>query len=159
MRALELGMPSVWLPDIEPEASNTTTASSVQGAGLFSSKCDAEGVPARSTARTIATNLTIQRTNAMPARPDPIAQFCPRDEATLAKKPAWNRGSRVAGPSRQMMFESIDSLRKSPGAGSAPGLGEIVLFRLFQRGALSRTLAGSVLCDCARSRSPRPTAW
>src|SRR6185312_9459124 len=37
MRALELGMPRVWLPDVEPEASNTIMASSVQGDGFFSS--------------------------------------------------------------------------------------------------------------------------
>ena len=30
-------MPSVWLPDMEPEASNTIMASSVQGEGFFSS--------------------------------------------------------------------------------------------------------------------------
>jgi hypothetical protein len=29
-------MPSVWLPDIDPEASNTIIASSVQGEGFFS---------------------------------------------------------------------------------------------------------------------------
>src|SRR4029079_5126316 len=37
MRACELGIPRVWLPDIEPEASNTIMASSVQGDGFFSS--------------------------------------------------------------------------------------------------------------------------
>src|SRR5688572_4742279 len=37
MRGLEFGMPSVWLPDIEPDASNTIIASSVQGLGFFSS--------------------------------------------------------------------------------------------------------------------------
>src|SRR6187549_1198089 len=36
MRACELGIPRVWLPDIEPEASNTIMASSVQGDGFFS---------------------------------------------------------------------------------------------------------------------------
>jgi hypothetical protein len=30
-------MPRVWLPDIEPEASNTTMASSLHGAGFLSS--------------------------------------------------------------------------------------------------------------------------
>jgi hypothetical protein len=30
-------MPKVWLPDIEPEASNTIMASSLHGAGFFSS--------------------------------------------------------------------------------------------------------------------------
>jgi hypothetical protein len=42
MRARELGMPRVWLPDIEPEASNTIMASSVQGEGFFSSALLAE---------------------------------------------------------------------------------------------------------------------
>jgi hypothetical protein len=37
MRAWELGIPRVWLPDIEPEASNTIMASSMQGEGFFSS--------------------------------------------------------------------------------------------------------------------------
>jgi hypothetical protein len=45
MRAREFGMPRTWLPDMEPEASNTIMASSVQGAGLFSSALEADRVP------------------------------------------------------------------------------------------------------------------
>src|SRR5581483_1449079 len=37
IRASEFGIPSVWLPDIEPDASNTIIASSVQGVGFLSS--------------------------------------------------------------------------------------------------------------------------
>jgi hypothetical protein len=42
MRAREFGMPRVWLPDIDPDASNTIIASSVHGAGFFSSEREAE---------------------------------------------------------------------------------------------------------------------
>src|SRR6478609_5254477 len=101
-------MPSVSLPDIDPDASNTIIASSRQGGIGFSSARDV-ALPARSAARTIAASLTIQRANAMPRRPDPIAQFSPRDRATLAKKPAWNRGSRVAGSSRHLVAETPGS--------------------------------------------------
>src|SRR6476619_6786889 len=80
IRALEFGMPSVSLPDIDPDASNTTIASSRQGGIGFSSARDV-ALPARSAARTIAASLTIQRANALPRRPDPIAQFSPRDRA------------------------------------------------------------------------------
>src|SRR3990170_5648085 len=45
IRAREFGMPRTWLPDMEPEASNTIMASSVQGEGLFSSALEAERVP------------------------------------------------------------------------------------------------------------------
>src|SRR5262249_11806668 len=46
MRACELGMPSVWLPDIDPEASNAIIASSVQGEGFFSSSVLPAPLPA-----------------------------------------------------------------------------------------------------------------
>src|SRR5262249_26271501 len=54
MRACELGMPSVWLPDIDPEASNTITASSVQGEGFFSSSL----LPAPLSAITVVNAMT-----------------------------------------------------------------------------------------------------
>src|SRR5262252_697042 len=46
MRACELGMPCVWLPDIDPEASNAIIASSVQGEGFFSSSVLPAPLPA-----------------------------------------------------------------------------------------------------------------
>jgi hypothetical protein len=42
MRAREFGMPRVWLPDIDPDASKTMIASSVHGPGFFSSESDGE---------------------------------------------------------------------------------------------------------------------
>ena len=51
MRALEFGMPKIWLPDIEPDASNTIMASSVQGAGFLSSAPKANRLHASVAAR------------------------------------------------------------------------------------------------------------
>src|SRR5262249_24913452 len=66
MRASEFGMPSVWLPDIEPDASNTIIASSVQGVGFLSSagtgiepneRTRNEASPAKATCRNAADDL------------------------------------------------------------------------------------------------------
>jgi hypothetical protein len=53
-------MPSVWLPDMEPEASNTIMASSVQGACFFSSVEDAEELQIVSAAEAMAAQTNVE---------------------------------------------------------------------------------------------------
>src|SRR3990170_7281326 len=54
IRAREFGIPSVWFPDMEPEASNTIMASSLQGPGFFSAARDEGTLEAIRTARAMA---------------------------------------------------------------------------------------------------------
>ena len=61
MRAAEFGMPKVWFPDIEPEASKTIMASSLQGAALSSSALSARGPHAESKARATAVRQDLRR--------------------------------------------------------------------------------------------------
>jgi hypothetical protein len=61
MRAAEFGMPKVWFPDIEPEASKTIIASSLQGAVLFSSALSTESPHVESKARATAVRQDLRR--------------------------------------------------------------------------------------------------
>src|SRR6476469_7998503 len=85
IRDLEFGMPRVSLPDIEPDASNTTIASSRQGGIVFSSARDV-ALQARSTAKAMGVSLTIRSAaNSMARDSQPIAR-CPDEVANLSKR-------------------------------------------------------------------------
>ena len=89
IRAREFGMPRVWLPDMEPEASNTIMASSVQGACFFPSVEDAEELQIISAADAMAARRMLMRAaNATPRDSELIAQCSREVLATLAKDAA-----------------------------------------------------------------------
>src|SRR6478609_380567 len=76
IRDLEFGTPRVSLPDIDPDASNTTIASSRQDGIAFSSARDV-ALQARSTAKMMGVSLTkCGAANGMPRNNQPIAR-CP----------------------------------------------------------------------------------
>src|SRR5688572_16847429 len=85
MRGLEFGMPSVWLPDIEPDASNTIIASSVQGFGFLSSGMAGPANASMAAAASAKTLRPLASATFRGRDGKPIAELQSQDFAYLAR--------------------------------------------------------------------------
>jgi hypothetical protein len=86
-------MPRVWFPDIDPEASNTSIASSLQADDFLSSARDIETWHAKAKPKAGAASLMPRKAKLLPQDDDAIAECSPERFPTLAKTAEGDRGT------------------------------------------------------------------